>query len=163
MGSSEVRGVKIMELRDFDWSQEFLKVGSCSFRLLRERSAPAPSQAQLMPTAHNTGPAADWPLGAPGRFPVAWRLIWPAALCFIIIILLLLLFCLPSVPKWSFPIVAFPNKSKIKSMHGTRGRRGNIQKKQLNVVKLLTCSGLQVQVSSVIRYCSLVFINLVEY
>ncbi len=57
-----------MELRDFDWSEEFLKVGSCSFRLLRERSAPAPSQAQLMPTAHNTGPGALG-IGSTGTFP----------------------------------------------------------------------------------------------
>ncbi len=61
-----------------------------------------------------------------------------------------LFFCLPNVPKWSFPIVAFPNKSIInhksvsldwqralhvcslpptESMRGTRGRRGNGQKK----------------------------------
>ncbi len=87
----------------------------------------------------------------------------------------LFIFCLPipNVPKWLFPSVAFPNKSIInhkslsldwqhrasclflasvkrfwtESMRGTRGRRGNIQKKQLNVAKLLTCSGLQVQVS----------------
>ncbi len=60
-------------------------------------------------------PGADWPLGALGRFPVAWRLIWPAALCFFFKLLLLLFyfFCLPNVPKWSFQIVAFPNKSII--------------------------------------------------
>ncbi len=34
-------------------------------------------------TSTQTG--ADWPFGAPGRFPVAWRLIWPAALCFLFI------------------------------------------------------------------------------
>ncbi len=71
------------------------------------------------------------------------------------------------VPRWSFPIVVFPNKLKInhksvsldwqrrasclflafvkqfwtESMHGTRGRRGNGQKKQWNVTKLLTCAG----------------------
>ncbi len=45
---------------------------------------------------------ADWPLVAPGRFPVAWRLIWPVAQ--------FSFFCLPNVPKWSFPIEAFSIK-----------------------------------------------------
>ncbi len=58
---------------------------------------------------------ADWPLGAPGCFP-AWWLIWPAALCFFYFYYYyyyIFIFCLPDVPKWSFPIVAFPNKSII--------------------------------------------------
>ncbi len=43
---------------------------------------------------------ADWPLGAPGRFPVAWRLIWPAGLFFFIYYyLFFIIFCLPNVPK----------------------------------------------------------------
>ncbi len=33
-------GAKIMELRDFDWSEDFSKVGSCVFFSLRERSIP---------------------------------------------------------------------------------------------------------------------------
>ncbi len=119
-------------------------------------------------------------IGSTGTFPSG--LAADLARCpvfFIIIIiiisffLLLFYFCLPSVPKWSFLIVAFPNKSIInhksvsldwqrcasrlflasvkrfwtESMRGTRGRRGNGQKKQWNVTKLLTCSGLLVQVS----------------
>ncbi len=36
----------------------------------------------------------DWPLGAPGRFPVACRLIWPAALCFFYFLLLFIYFYL---------------------------------------------------------------------
>ncbi len=40
-------------------------------------------------------PGADWPLGALGRFPVAWQLIWLAALCFYFVLFFLLLF-LPS-------------------------------------------------------------------
>ncbi len=67
-------------------------------------------------TSTQTG--ADWPFGAPGRFPVA-----DLARCPVFFIYLLLFifwkyynfyfFCLPNVPKWSFPIVAFPNKSII--------------------------------------------------
>ncbi len=120
-------------------------------------------------------------IGSTGTFPgglAAHLARCPVFFYFFLLLLLLLLlfilfFCLPNVPKWSFPIVAFPNKSIInhksvsldwqrrasrlflasvkrfwtESMRGTRGRRGNGQKKPLNVVKLLTCSGLQVQVS----------------
>ncbi len=74
------------------------------------------------------------------------------------------LFCLPDVPKWSFLIVTFPNKSIInwkvltgsialhicstsvkrfwtESIRRTWGRRGNWQKIQLHVAKLLTWAG----------------------
>ncbi len=98
---------------------------------------------------------------------------WFGPLPCVFIFFIFFIFCLPNVPKWSYPIVTLSNKSIInhksvsldwqrralrlflasvkrfwtESMRGTRGRRGNGQKKQLNVVKLLTCSGLQVQVS----------------
>ncbi len=116
-------------------------------------------------------PGADWPLGAPmatnGQAADLARC--PVFFFYYYYFFFFFFFCLPNVPKW---LVAFPNKSinykpvsldwqrrasrlflaSIKrfwteSMRGTRGRRGNGQKKQLNVAKLLTCSGLQVQVS----------------
>ncbi len=112
-------------------------------------------------------------IGSTGTIPGGLAGDLPAALYIFFFYIYLFIFCLPNVPKWSFPIVAFPNQSIInhklvsldwqrrasrlflasvkrfwtESMRGTRGRRGNGQKKELNVAKLLTCSGLQVQVS----------------
>ncbi len=40
-------------------------------------------RSPLLLTVCHLPSGTDWPLGAPRRFPVAWRLIWPAALCFL--------------------------------------------------------------------------------
>ncbi len=56
---------------------------------IRQTGSLALQQASAFLYIH---PGADWPLGAPERFPVAWRLIWPAALFFYIYIFLLLFF-----------------------------------------------------------------------
>ncbi len=116
---------------------------------------------------------ADWPLGAPGRFPVAWRLIWPAALCFLIyffIIFFNLFFAFPMCQSDPFRLwhslidrkkiinrlvltgsavlhVTVPclRQTVLNRVDARKERKW--QKKWLNVAKLLTCSGLQVQVS----------------
>ncbi len=50
--------------------------------------------------------------------------------------------------------------NRVDARDSTQGRRGNGQKKQLNVAKLLTCSGLQVQVSFI---CNMLVLSLLTY
>ncbi len=56
---------------------------------IRQTGSLALQQASAFLYIH---PGADWPLGAPERFPVAWRLIWPACPFFLYIFFLLLFF-----------------------------------------------------------------------
>ncbi len=50
--------------------------------------------------------------------------------------------------------------NRVDARDSTQGRRGNVQKKQLNVANLLTCSGLQVQVSFI---CNMLVLSLLTY
>ncbi len=89
-----------------------------SFSRFNKRCSSTASFWKMCTIQGREGPRRGLAIGSTGTFPgglAADLARCPVFLLLLLLffLLLLLLFCLPNVPKWSFPIVVFPNKSII--------------------------------------------------